>query len=158
MDQTDDIDALIEGLSEQEASIREQVDDQEGWFDTKRAQLGKLRDEDRFHQIQNNLRALEARKNRFDEVQAAYDDFVTFGESVREIKHVISNCLTERLAEEIPVVSENLSQVFAALTRHPWYDRLVISKDALPKLELRVASSTDPFSREKSHRSIKRSS
>ncbi len=148
LERTDDIDVLIEGLLEQEASIRERIDDQEGWFDTKRGQLGKLRDEDRFHQTRNNLRDLEARKNRFNEVQAAYDDFVSFGESVRKIKQTASDCLTERLTEEIPLVSENLSEVFAALTRHPWYDRLLISENTLPKLELRVASSQDPFSRE----------
>ena len=148
LEQTGDIEALIEMLSDQESSIREQIDDREGWFDTKRAQLGKLREEDRFHQIQNTLRDLQARKNRFNEVQAAYDNFVSFGESVRKIQQVISNCLNERLAEEIPVVSDNLSRVFAALTRHPWYDRLVISEDTLPKLELRVASSQDSFGRE----------
>ena len=146
--QTDDIDALIEGLAEQETSIREQISDQEGWFNTKRAQLGKLREEDRFHQLQNNLRNFQARKNRFNEVEKAYNDFVSFGESVGEIKRSIDASLTERLTNEIPVVSDNLSRVFAALTRHPWYDRLVISEDALPKLELRVASSQDPFSRE----------
>ena len=148
LEQTDDIDALIEELSEQEASIREQVDDQEGWFNTKKAQLGKLREEERFHQIQNTLRDLSVRRNRFDEVQRAYDEFVSFGQSVAEIKRSIDACLTDSLANEIPVVSDNLSRVFTALTRHPWYDRLVISKDALPKLELRVASSQDPFDRE----------
>ena len=36
----------------------------------------------------------------------------------------------------------------ARLTQHPWYDRLVISNSALPKLQLRVASSQDPTGRE----------
>ena len=43
----------------------------------------------------------------------------------------------------IPKVSDRLSQVFAALTHHPWYDRLTIAIDTLPKLELQVTSSFD---------------
>ena len=51
------------------------------------------------------------------------------------------------LEAAIPTVSEQLSQVFAALTHHPWYDRLTIDHDLLPKLELRVSSSLDPSGR-----------
>ena len=144
LDNTGDIDALIEILSEQESSIEEQVGDQEGWFITKNAQLVKLKDENRFHKIQSSLISLQRSRNRFAQVEAAYKDFVTFGESVVEIRRAVETRLNEQLAEEIPGVSEALSEAFAALTRHPWYDRLIISENALPKLELRVASTGDP--------------
>ena len=52
--------------------------------------------------------------------------------------------LLNAFENEIPDLSEDLSRVFAALTRHTWYDRLTIAKDILPKLELRVTSSQDP--------------
>ena len=45
-------------------------------------------------------------------------------------------------------MSDTLSKAFSALTQHPWYDQLVISESALPKLQLRVTSSQDPISRE----------
>ena len=144
LDNTGDLDALIEILSEQESSIEEQVGDQEGWFITKNAQLVKLNDENRFHKIQSSLISLQRSRNRFAQVEAAYKDFVTFGESVVEIRRAVETRLNEQLAEEIPGVSEALSEAFAALTRHPWYDRLIISENALPKLELRVASTGDP--------------
>lgn len=41
------------------------------------------------------------------------------------------------------MLSEKLSEVFVGLTQHPWWDRLTIARDTLPKLELKVASSQD---------------
>ena len=73
---------------------------------------------------------------------------VAFGESVRAIKGVVESQLSEQLAQDIPRVSELLSKAFGALTQHPWYDRLVIAKSTLPRLQLRVASSQDSNGRE----------
>ncbi len=67
--------------------------------------------------------------------------------SVRSIQQAVEICLKERIENDIPQVSENLSKVFASLTHHPWYDRLTIVKDKLPKLELQVASSHDSSGR-----------
>ena len=150
LNHTGDIYALIDSLSEQESSIQEQITDQEGWFIAKNAQLVKLKDESRFHNMQSNLMNLQGSRNRFTQVAAAYKDFVTFGESVVEIRRAVETRLNEQLAEEIPGVSEALSEAFAALTRHPWYDRLIISESALPKLELRVSSTHDPSGSEHS--------
>ena len=45
-------------------------------------------------------------------------------------------------------MSDTLSKAFSALTQHPWYDRLIVPESALPKLQLRVASSQDRTGRE----------
>ena len=146
--ETGDIDQLIEQYSAKEAAVRTRLDDQETWFTSKRAQLDKLRDESRFHRIQRRVTALRANRRELEEVIDSYNHLVAFGESVRAIRDAIEARLSEQLAEEIPRVSEILSNAFSALTQHPWYDRLVISKDTLPKLQLRVASTHDPTERE----------
>ena len=143
---TDKIKALMDYLSLHKSSIKVQIDNRKGWFSEKHVRLSKMKDEAQFHQIQNDLVRSQQSKNRFGRVQRAYEELVSFGESVRTIGQVVKTCLTKRLEEEIPGVSENLSQVFAALTRHTWYDRLTVAKDTLPKLELRVTSSQDPTS------------
>jgi len=143
----DDLQPMIEQLCERETSIQKQIDDQTGWTATTQAQLSKLREEEKFHRIQKDLVDLGPSRNQLARVETAYQDLVSFGETVLEIRDTIKTCLNERLEEEIPAVSDNLSQVFAALTRHPWYDRLTIAKDALPKLELQVASSSDSSER-----------
>ena len=45
-------------------------------------------------------------------------------------------------------MAKNLSHIFAALTRHPYFDRLTIAQETLPKLDLRVGSSHDQARRE----------
>ena len=139
-----DVIAAINRVMERERSINQQINSQETWFDEKNAQLSKLWDENRFHQLQRRLSDLRSSKNRFNRIEAAYNDLVTFGESARTIHQAISECLNERIKDDIPVVSERLSQVFVGLTQHAWWDCLTIAKDMLPKLELRVASSQDP--------------
>ncbi len=144
---TDDLQSIIEQQCGRETSIQEQIDNQKGWTATTQAQLSKLREEERFHRTQKNLVELGPSRNQLVRVEAAYQDFVSFGDTVRTIRDVVKTCLNERLEEDIPALSESLSQVFAALTCHPWYDRLTIAKDTLPKLELQVTSSADPSGR-----------
>ena len=139
-----DLNAAINTVGERAKSISQQIEDQETWFDEKRGQLAKLRETNRFLQLQRRLSDLRASKNRFDRVEGVYNDLVNFGESVRAIHKAIGECLNEQIAKDIPVVSKRLSEVFVGLTQHPWWDQLTIAKDTLPKLELRVASSEDP--------------
>ena len=135
--------AVINHVMRRENSINQQIGDQETWFDEKRGQIAKLWEENRFHQLLRRLSALRSSKNRFNRIEVTYNDLVAFGESVRAIHQAISECLNEQIEEDIPVLSERLSQVFVGLTQHPWWDRLTIAKDTLPRLELRVASSQD---------------
>lgn len=135
--------AVINRIMKRESSINQQVSDQETWFDDKRSQIAKLWEENRFHRLQRRLSDLRSSKNRFNRIEEVYNNLVAFGESVRAIHQVIDECLNEQIAKDIPVVSERLSEVFVGLTQHPWWDRLTIAKDILPKLELRVASSQD---------------
>ena len=142
--ETDDIDQLIENDFQKESAVNAQLNDQEAWFASKRAQLDRLNEERRFHQIQRRLTDLHADKRELDRVIESYNSLVAFGESVRKIKEVVSSHLSDQLTQEIPRVSDILSKAFSALTQHPWYDRLLISSSTLPKLQLRVASSQDP--------------
>ena len=139
------IDAVVAPLLDRLDSIQAQIDDQDSWFNSTNARLSSLKTEERFQQIQKRLQSLDQSKNRFGEVENAFQDLVSFGGSVQSIQKAVETRLRERLDEDIPGVSESLSRAFAALTRHSWYDRLVIAKDMLPKLQLRVASSQDPF-------------
>ena len=148
LSEIDDIEQLIENYSEKESLVKAQINDEESWFASQQARLNGIKDESRFHQIQRHLNTLEANRKELDRVIANYENLVTFGESVRKIKTVVSTSLSEQLAEDIPRVSEILSKAFSALTQHQWYDRLIISESTLPKLQLRVASSHDPMSRE----------
>ena len=137
----------IKQCSDREASIQEQIDGREDRLDEMERRLSNLREEDRFHDIQKRLTSIKQSRKRFEGVEKACDDLVAFGESVRAIREAVKICLKERLENDIPRVSEGLSKVFASLTHHPWYDRLTIARDKLPKLELQVASSHDPSGR-----------
>ncbi len=137
------LDEMIKRCLNRESSIKDQIEQKESWFGAIKSRLFNLKEEGKFHQIQDELINLQQSRNRFKEVEKAYQDLVSFGESVRIIQQAVETCLKERLEKDIPGVSENLSQVFVALTRHPWFDRLIIARDPLPKLELRVASSQD---------------
>ena len=142
-DSDDHLDAVIKRCVEREESINAQIEGQEDWLNSIQGRLSNLRRESSFHTLQARLDQARESRNRFEQVNRAYQDLVSFGESVRTIRRAAEVCLNGRLEEGIPGVSENLSQVFHALTRHPWYDRLELDKDKLPKLELRVASSQD---------------
>ena len=144
----DELNALINRRSKREASIDAQIDRQEEWFDKIKLRLSNLREEAKFHKIKNELSRLQQSRKRFTEVEKAYQELVSFGESVRTIQQVVETCLNERLKADIPGVSEKLSQVFSALTRHPQFDQLIIASNKLPKLELHVASSQDPLGTE----------
>ena len=146
--ETDDVGQLIEDYSQKESAVKAQMDDQEAWFTEQRAQLHRLQEESRFHRIQKRLYTLQTDRKELDRVIDSYDSLVAFGQSVSTIKGVVSSQFRQQLEQEIPRVTELLSKAFSALTQHPWYDRLSISRATLPKLQLQVASSQDPTDRE----------
>ena len=76
--------------------------------------------------------------------ERSFQDFVQFGESVRHIRDTVKSTLTQELREKVPSVANELTAVFRALTQHDYFDRLLIDEEKLPKLELLVASSSDP--------------
>ena len=143
-----DIGHLIENYSGKESDIKARIEDQETWFESKKAQMNRFKEENRFHRIQRRLNSLQKNKRELERVIESYNHLVAFGESVRSIRGVVESQLSEQLAQESPRVSELLSKAFCALTQHPWYDRLIISKSTLPRLQLRVASSQDSNGRE----------
>lgn len=136
---------IIRHYSDRSNSINAQIDDRESWFGEGRARLLKMKEEERHHQIQRRLAELRQSQNKFAHIEEAYRNLVAFGQSMRATGQAVSDTIAERLAKDLPEVSDNLSEVFAALTSHPWYDRLVIPRDPLPKLELRVSSSAEAY-------------
>ncbi len=137
------IGAVVTRHLERENSLKEQIEGNERQLNAIKAQLSRLRDEDRFHQLQQELIELSRSKARFVRVEEAYSSLVSFGESVGKIRQVVETCFNEQLREDIPSVSDNLSKVFSELTCHPYFDRLFITEETLPSLELRVASTQD---------------
>ena len=146
-DDAKDFTKRIKQCLDREVFIQEQIDGREGRLGEMERRLPKLREEAIFHDIRKQLTGIKQSRSRFERVEKAYEDLVVFGESVRSIRRAVEICLKERLENDIPGVSESLSKVFASLTHHPWYDRLTIVEDKLPKLELQVASSHDPSGR-----------
>ena len=146
-DDAKDFTKRIKQCLDREVFIQEQIDGREDRLGEMERRLPKLREEARFHDIRKQLTGIKQSRSRFERVEKAYEDLVVFGESVRSIRRAVEICLKERLENDIPGVSESLSKVFASLTHHPWYDRLTIVEDKLPKLELQVASSHDPSGR-----------
>ena len=146
--EANDIESLIEYYSGKESEIDARIEDEEKWFASKVAHINKLREEARFHRIQERLIRLQEDKKELQRVVDSYSNLVAFGESVRAIKGEVESQLRKQLAQDIPRVSELLSKAFDALTQHPWYDRLVIAESTLPRLQLRVGSSQDPNGRE----------
>ncbi len=144
---TEHLDKMIDRCLKCEASIEEQINGQEDGLATLEARLSKLRDEENFHRLQDELKRLEKSRNQLGKVQNAYNGLVSFGESVQAIKEAIQTCLIGQLKEGIPKVSKNLSKAFAALTHHPWFDRLTLAENKLPKFDLKVESSQDDSGR-----------
>ena len=135
----------IKQCSDLEASIQEQIDGGKSRLDKMGRRLSDLKEEDRYHRIRKRLASREQSRKRFERVEKECNRFVdSFGESVRAIREAVKVCLNERLEKDIPQISDDLSRVFASLTRHPWYDRLTFDKKELLKLELQVASSRAP--------------
>lgn len=139
----EDLSSMIAQLSEGEYSLNEQISDRQKSLDALEVRLQNLHQESSFHQVRQDLRDAQNRQERFGNVLSAYDDFVAFGESARGIQKIVEECFNERMRDEIPSVSALLSQVFAGLTQHPHYDKLVFDEGDLPDLTLRVASSAD---------------
>ena len=142
------IEQLLEKYTQKESALNAQIANQEAWAESKHAELNKLKEESRYHQIQRRLNSLLAQRRDLELAINSYDSLVAFGESVRAIREAVNSLLNEQLTGDIPRVSDILSKAFSALVQHPWYDRLIISASALPKLQLRVASSQDSTGRE----------
>lgn len=142
------IEAVKARVIERKTSLEAQIRDQNGWFSDITLKLANLRQEERLHRINKELSERRRSSQRLVRVKEAHGDLISFGESVRAISRAVETHIDERLVAGIPVVSDNLSKAFAALACHPWYDRLVIAKDALTRLQLRAASSQDPLASE----------
>ena len=138
-----DLDKLTDHCNSRRNAIAQQIESKDEWLRGVRSTLSNLRREAEFHQIQRRLKDLRESENRFEHTDRAFRELVQFGESTKIIKAGIEECFKASLQEGLPELSDSLSNVFHALTRHSWYDRLEFNSEELPKLELRVASSKD---------------
>ena len=141
------LNTMIERCLEYETSIEGQINGQEDGLVELQTRLSNLMGEKKFHNFQDELKRLNQSKNQLEKVEKAYNELVLFGKSVEAIKKANETCLIDRLEEEIPKVSENLSKAFAELTDHSWFDQLTLAKDTLPTLDLQVVSSRDASGR-----------
>ena len=139
-----DVGGYIESVRQQKASTKAQIDGFEDWLNGIRAKVSKLREEARFQQLQQDVRALKAVDEEMQRAERSFEHFVQFGESVRHIRDTVRSTLTQELRKKVPSVGNELTAVFRALTQHDYFDQLLIDKEKLPKLELLVASSSDP--------------
>ena len=130
-------------LEEEKVSVEGQLDNRKAWVDGVDRALSGLRAEARFHEMQEELRGLRSVEGDFQRVKRAYGNLVGFGESVRDIHESVASALAEELRLRTPVIAQEFTHVFGALTRHPYFNRLVFDEAKLPRLELRV-SSADP--------------
>lgn len=138
------LDAAISRCSDQETSIRAQLENREGWLREKSRELANLQEEWRYHQINAQLTRRQQSRTRLTEVKEALSDLVSFGKSLRSIRDKVKFSFNAQLKQELPGVEAKLSQAFAALTDHPWFDQVVINRDKLPSMELLVSSSQEP--------------
>ncbi|MDE2789174.1 MAG: AAA family ATPase [Paracoccaceae bacterium] len=137
------LDEEIETLINEVVSIEAQLSNRKAWKNELEKGLSGLRVEARFHEIQDELRRFRPIEGDFERVKRAYEYLVAFGESVRDIRESVNSALTEELRVKTPVVAQEFTHVFAALTRHPYFNRLVFDEAELPRLELGV-SNADP--------------
>lgn len=133
----------VRSVTERKASIAKQIGDLDNWLADVDAEIRKLREEAGYQQMQRDLMGLRAVDADVRQIQRAHEDLVTFGESARDVRDSVESTLMKALREKAPSVAEDLTKVFSALTRHPHFDQLVMDEHSLPKLELRVASSSD---------------
>ena len=106
--------------------------------------LANVEDESKLHVIQKRMRELQEIGEAAQEAQRTLDTLVAFGETVRGIHEAMNETLVSWLRDQLPGVTEPMSEAFTALTRHPVYDRLAIPHTDLPRLRLRVSSAEDP--------------
>ena len=134
------LDKEVASILDEKNLIKAQLDNRQAWIDELNKQLSGLREEARYHDIQKELLSLRSIETEFNRVERVYEDLVRFGESVRDIRDGVASALTEELKTKTPRVAQNLTQVYAALTRHPYFNQLVFNEEKLPRLELRVSS------------------
>ena len=134
----------LSSVEDKIGSLEAQMENLQAWLNATEAELAGLRQEQDFHQIQKELMETQKARSTLAAVASALGDLVAFGESLEAIQLASKDALAERLKKDLPQVAANLSEVFVSLTHHPWFDRLVIPEDRLPKLELQVASSSEP--------------
>ena len=139
-----DVGDYLDSVKHQKVSIEKQIDGFEDWLKGVRTKVAKLHEEARFQSIQQALKSLKAVDEEMQRAERSFENFVEFGESVRGIRDSVKSTLTQELREKVPGVANELTAVFCALTKHDYFDRLVIDDEKLPKLEILVASSSDP--------------
>ncbi len=135
----------IKAMKKHKTSVVAQIDGFEDWHGGVQVELKNLREEARYQELQLDLSNLRAVNADMERVRRAFERFVQFGESVRDIRDSVKSTLIDELRRKVPSVAEELTSVFRALTRHPHFDRLVIDEEKLPGLVLTVASSSDSF-------------
>lgn len=136
----------ITTASERITSREAQVRNHQAWFDGVRREIETLREEEKYHDVRRKLTSLRSIEVDFGRAKRVYDSLVRFGQSVKEIGDAVEATLTDELRGKTPAVATEFSRAFAALTRHPHFDKVTFDEAKLPQLEMRVSSSRSPES------------
>ncbi|MBI2001714.1 MAG: hypothetical protein HYS69_11125 [candidate division NC10 bacterium] len=134
----------IEVLESQVDALKRQIEDAKEADRLRRSTLLKLQDEVKLHQLLNQRRGLQARQEDLRRAKEYLRALVALRETVSKIRHAMESGLLAELKASLGPVDKALSESFVALTQHPAYDRAFVDPDLLPKLELKVGSTTDP--------------
>ena len=136
--------AYVGSVEKRRQSLEQKLGQFEEWLKGVQSRLEKLREEARFQQYQRELVSLKAVGAELSLAEQALQQFVQFGESVRDVRDSVRSTLIEQLRDKVPGVTEDMTAAYRALTEHRDFDQLVVDEEQLPKLELLVASSSDP--------------
>ncbi len=99
-----------ESVRQRQASVKAQIDGFEDWLDGIQAKVSKLREEARFQQLQQNVRALKAVDEEMQRAERSFEHFVQFGQSVRHIGDTVRSTLAQELCDKVPSVRERTNR------------------------------------------------
>ncbi len=134
----------MEDLVRQVEAFNRQIENAKEADSLRRAVLLNLQNEVRFHKLLSQHRRVQGKQEDLRRAKENLESLVELRESTFKISSEMNNALLNELRASLGPVDEALTESFVALTQHPAYDRIFVDQDLLPKLQLKVGSTTDP--------------
>jgi hypothetical protein len=132
-----------EALVNQTETLKRQLEDAKEADRVRRSTLGKLQEEIKLHRLVKQHRELQPRQAELKRAQENLSKLMALRETTFVIHKAMENGLLAELKSSLGPVNNALSESFVALTQHPAYDRAFVDPDILPKLVLKVGSTSD---------------
>jgi hypothetical protein len=134
----------LEVLDRQQGALKGQIENANQAHRLRQSVLAGLQEEVKLHQLLGQHRRLQARQQELRRGKENLAHLVSLLDTTSKIHGAMDAALLVELKASLPPVDQALSESFVALTQHPAYDRAFVDPALLPKLELRVGSTTDP--------------